>query len=323
MTDKGIKFEKYEAAKEQQLMKKNVFQRLAMSLPELEVYYREERRHQFKKGKKLKYIRLRKAFYTLFAKFLTVDRIFRKQTITVISRQKKYREQIIYACTHIGENDLENIYETIRQGCWWFVGDPCVLYKNISGLLLYLNGSIFFETNDKDDRRIAYLRAVELLKGGGSLMIFPEGARNGTENLPVMELFPGTARMALETNTKIVPIAIEQYEKRFVINFGSELRPENYHDYRELTQNLRDTLAALKWEIWEREPLQFRDSLPENYSELFLKKFAARIYPYDTLETVERTRYHGKISSPQEAFAHLDKLMPCWENAFLFRKGSA
>ena len=97
------------------------------------------------------------------------------------------------------------------------MGDPCILYKDISGLLLYLNGCIFLETNDKDDRHIAYLRALELLKGGGSLMIFPEGARNGSENLPVMPLFSGTAKMAIETKTKIVPVAIEQYDTRFII----------------------------------------------------------------------------------------------------------
>ena len=176
------------------------------------------------------------------------------------------------------------------------------------------------ETDNKEDRHIAYLRAVELLNAGGSLMIYPEGARNGTENLPVMELFPGAAKMAMETNTKIVPIAIEQYSKRFVINFGSELLPENFQNYVELTQTLRDVLATLKWEIWEREPLQSRDRLPENYSELFIKEFEARIYPYDTLETVERTRFHTKEEMEQKgAFAYMKKLIPCKENAFLFK----
>lgn len=301
-------------------MKKNIFQRLVMPLQELETYYRERRKFRFESGRRLKHIHLRETFYPLFSKFLMLDRFSRKQTITVIGRQRKYREQVIYACTHIGENDLENIYETIRRGCWWFVGNPCVLYKSVSGLLLYLNGSIFLETSDKDDRRIAYLRAVELLKSGGSLMIFPEGARNGTVNLPVMELFPGTAKMALETNTKIVPIAIEQYGRRFIVNFGDELLSEDFHDYTELTQKLRDVLATLKWEIWEREPLQSRGSLPTDYSELFRKEFEARIYPYDTPETIERSRFHGKISSPQEAFAHLNQLIPCRENAFLFRE---
>jgi hypothetical protein len=65
---------------------------------------------------------------------------------------------------------------------------------------------------------------------------YPEGARNGTENLPVMELFQGTARMAMEANVRIVPVAIEQYDKRFIINFGNELFPRDFCKCTELTQ---------------------------------------------------------------------------------------
>ncbi|MGN0431099.1 MAG: lysophospholipid acyltransferase family protein [Lachnospiraceae bacterium] len=301
--------------------KKKLFRRISMSLPELEDYYREQRLYRFKQGKRLKYIRLREVLYPLFVKFLTVNRIFQKQTITILGEPKKYKEQVIYACTHIGGNDLENIYESLHRGCWWFVGDPCVLYKDVAGLLLYLNGSIFLETLDKDDRHIAYLRAIELLQRGGSLMICPEGARNGTENIPVMPLFQGTAKMALETNVKIVPVAIEQYDRHFVIEFGSELFPENYRSQTELTRELRDALATLKWDIWENEGIQTRSSFSEEYSEQFLKEFEQRIYPWDTLESVERTRFHTKVEMEQrDAFAHMEKLNPCRENAFLLRE---
>lgn len=303
------------------MKRKNIIQRTFMSLSELELYYQERRKERFLQGKPLKHIRLREVFYPVFAKFLTLDRIFRKQTITVCGNQKKCKGRMIFACTHIGENDQENIYEVLHRSCWWFVGDPCILYKNVSGLLLYLNGCILLETGDRDDRHIAYLRSVELLKGGGSLMIFPEGARNGSENLPVMALFPGTAKMAMETNTNIVPIAIEQFDKRFIVNIGTEIRPEDYSNTDELTQKLRDSLATLKWEIWEREGQQARNSLPDNYRELFIKEFEARIQPWDTLESVERTRFHTKEELEQkDAFAHFDKLIPCRENAFLFRK---
>ncbi|MGN0166890.1 MAG: lysophospholipid acyltransferase family protein [Acetatifactor sp.] len=302
-------------------MSLSFIRRLTMPLPELETYYCERRKERFAQGKRLKNIQLREAFYPLFAVVLKLDRLFRKQKVTVIGNRKKSKEQVIFACTHTWENDLENIYEVLGRGCWWFVGDPCVLYKDISGLLVYLNGSIFLETDDKEDRHIAFLHSVELLKGGGSLMIFPEGARNGSENLPVMPLFSGTAKMAIESNVKIVPIAIEQFEKRFVINFGNELFPKDFDDNTSLTQRLRDDLATLKWEIWEQEGIQSRKDIPADYSEQFIRQFAQRIYPYDTLESVERTRYHTKEEMEQrDAFAHLDRLIPCKENAFLFRK---
>lgn len=300
---------------------KNIVQRLTMPLPELERYYCERRKERFAQGKRLKNIRLREWFYPLFSVFLKLDRLFRRQSITVIGNYKKHTGQTIFACTHICQNDLENIYETLGRGCWWFVGDPCVLYKDISGLLLYLNGSIFLETGDKDDRHVAYLRAVEVLKGGGSLMIYPEGARNTSENVPVWELFRGTAKMAMETNVKIIPIAIEQFEKRFVINFGKELYPKDFTDDIFLTQQLRVDLATLKWEIWEREGLFARDSLPYDYRKQYIQTFAKRLAPWDTLESVERTRYHTREEITQkEAENYLERLTPRKENAFLWRK---
>ena len=236
------------------------------------------------KGKKLKNIRLREALYPVFALFLSIDRRFRKQEVEVL-------------------------------------GGPCVLYKNISGLFVYLNGTIMMETQDKTDRHIAYLRSVELLKAGGSLMIYPEGARNGTENLPVMALFPGAAKMAMETDTKIVPVGIEQYDRHFIIKFGTALLPENYHGPKDLTKDLRDALAALKWDIWESQGLHLRVQMPAGYREQFHREFETRIHPYDTLETIEKARFHSREEIEQkEAFAHLEKLNPCPENAFLFRK---
>ena len=297
-----------------------IFRRMGMPLPALEEYYRLRRKARFEQGKKLGHVQLREALYPLFALFIKADRWLRRQTIEVIGNTEIQKGQVIYACTHIGGNDLQSIFEVIRRGCWWFVGDPCVLYQEISGLLLYLNGCILLELTDREDRRIAYARAVELLKAGGSLMIYPEGARNGTDNLPVMGLFQGTARMAMATDTKIVPTAIEQYGDRFVIRFGDALLPGDFQTPAELTQKLRDAMATLKWEIWEREGLCARADLPQNYRELFQKEFETRIYPYDTLETVERSRFHTKEEIEQnDAFAHLKRLNPCKENAFLFR----
>lgn len=303
------------------MTRKNIIHRLTMPLPELEDYYRQRRKLRFERGDKPKNIRLREMCYPIFRAFLMVDRLFRKQKIAFINPPPKDRKQVIFACTHIAQNDLENIYEVLGRGCWWFVGDPCFMYREISGLFVYLNGVIFLDTGDKDDRHIAYLRALDLLKAGGSLMIYPEGARNGTENLPVMPLFSGTAKMAMETDMPIVPVAIEQYGQKFVINFGTELCPAEFQSASDLTQTLRDAMASLKWDIWESEGVQDRAGLPEDYCKQFRELFEKKIHPYDTPETVERSRFHTKEEIEQrDAFAHLDKLIPCRENAFLLRK---
>lgn len=85
---------------------------------ELECYYCEQRKERFEQGTKLKHIHFRETLYPLFVKFLVLDRFFRKQKIVVLGGHKKDKGQVIYACTHIGENDLENIYESLHRGCF-------------------------------------------------------------------------------------------------------------------------------------------------------------------------------------------------------------
>ena len=131
-------------------------------------------------------------------------------------------------------------------------------------------------------------------------MIYPEGAKNGLENLPVRPLFSGTAKMAMETDTPIVQVAIEQYGKKFVINFGNELCPADFQSAADLTQTLRDALATLKWDIWENEGVQDKAGLPEDYSKQFRDLFEQKIHPYDTPETIERTRFHTKAEIEQK-----------------------
>ena len=75
-----------------------------------------------------------------------------------------------------------------------------------------------------------------------------------------------------------------------------------------------------KW-ISTGHAAEMRSSIPTGCSKIFLDEFEQRINPYDTLESVERTRYHTKEElERREAFAHLDKLIPCKENALCLRK---
>ena len=71
------------------MKKKSVFQRRFMSLPELAVYYMEQRKERFQEGKRLKRIQFREALYPVFIRLLKVDRMFRRQKIYVRGNQKK------------------------------------------------------------------------------------------------------------------------------------------------------------------------------------------------------------------------------------------
>lgn len=190
----------------------------------------------------------------------------------LFDKRKSTSKPRIYACTHIGGNDVQRVFEAIREHAYLFIGDPKELYWDAMGAVLKVNGAICFETHSKPDRKIAYKRAVELLRKGGNLVIYPEGAWNITVNLPVMQLYLGAARMAIETDAEIIPVAIEQYGKTFVVNIGENIRTEK-KDAEVLTKILRERLAALKWEIWESRGVFQRKKMDM----LSLRKWAEKV----------------------------------------------
>lgn len=81
---------------------------------------------------------------------------------------------------------MECLFEAIKSPCYLFLGDPRKLHMNMDGLMLYFNGVICLDLYNKEECYIAKQTAISLLKQGGSLMKYLEGAWNITENLPVI-----------------------------------------------------------------------------------------------------------------------------------------
>ena len=165
----------------------------------------------------------------------------------------------------------------------------------------FLISQYFFKQLINQDRKIAKERAIELLKNKGNLLIFPEGAWNLSPNLPVMKLFSGTVKMALETGAEIVPIAIEQYEKRFYVNIGENIKitDRGATSVQYYNEKLRDAMATLKWEIWEYQGIKKREECPTE--EEFIAEIMGRSDYVYKVEDVYETMYRDKtITEPED-----------------------
>ncbi|MDO4618799.1 MAG: lysophospholipid acyltransferase family protein [Clostridia bacterium] len=296
-----------------------------MPLPQLEQYYREKRKHDFENGKKIKGYTFRKILHPFLWLLVKIDRLITGEKIITLKKPKiKTHKPIIFACTHIGGNDAARALEFIKRHCYLFLGDPKAMYKNFEGLLVYLSGCVIIDTLNKTDRAVGFNRAIELLKAGQNLLIFPEGEWNITENELCMKLYPGVIKMALETGAIVVPMAVEQYDNTFVFNMGDiiDYNTATYKDYSadKLKADLRDRLATLKYQIIEKHP--------ENYGEItkaFRESFAQNIvsrceYEFSVQECKSKFFRDKNIVFTAEAFAHLKNLIPNKNNLFLFNK---
>ena len=309
-------------------MKKiNFIEQRKMTIDELNKYHKSLRKEQYDNGTKLKGINIRKRIHFICASILKIDQLLNKERIIIVKdlHNTFSKRPRIYACTHSGGQDVERSLQIIKEPAYLMLGDPGILYKMPAYQGLRLNGVIPLESTDKIDRKIAYSRAVELLHNNGNLLIFPEGAWNVTPNLPVMKIFTGTVRMAKEANAEIIPVGVEQYRNTFYFNIGKNYTIPIYSNKsdKELTDDLREKLCTLKWEIMEQVPMLKRDTIKNNHLDTFQKEIIDRCNPeYGfTLEEAISESFHDKnITTEEEAFSFLPNLEVKKETAFLMKE---
>lgn len=286
--------------------KKNLLELRKLSIEELSKYYMQQRKWKFEKGVALKNIELRNKIHKLLVFIIKIDRLLAKEGLEVINDDRiKTDKPKIFTCTHIGGNDIQRTFEAIKDPAYLFLGDPKGVYRDVSGLLLYLNGMIALETSDKEDRRIAKIRSIELLNNGGNLLIYPEGAWNITQNLPVMKLYDGASSMALETGADIIPVAIEQYENNFFVSIGENILTSQLSgiEIKELTSLIRNKMATEKWKILENNGIVKRENVACYELEKFQQAIIDRCGYGFTIQDVIDTMYHDKtVTEPEEVF---------------------
>ena len=238
--------------------------------------------------------------------------------------REKTDRPIIFALTHVGKFDIEVSAVGIKDHFYLLSGDYEHLQGLVDGAFLLVNGVLYFNEKVKWDRAEVVERMIEHLKLGGNLMYFPEGTWNLKAELPMLPCYWGIVDIAQKANAIIIPVAVEQYGKRFKINIGKNFDMQNFgyensEKSRAIT-TLRDTLATLKWEIWETElPLNRNNLLGNEWDEYINARLAE--WPYFSLEYIDGMIYKPKGNTNYyDVFAHLNTIHPTMQNAFLFNK---
>lgn len=274
--------------------------------------------------------RTRVIMHPLLLCAITLKNIFSGfKTITLPgSKVPQTDRPIIFCITHIGKHDIEVCSQILKKHYYLLSGDFENLHGTSDGMFIELNGIIYLNKYDKEDKTKSKETSVTILKKGGNIMWFPEGIWNLSPNQPVLPLPFGIIEVALKANAAIIPVAIEQYGKEFYINIGSIFDVAQYvHQYTDelalkmvAIADLRDVMATLKWQIWEYIQPCRRAELPRDYFDLFVNDRLKEWHGF-TYEDVRAREFHFKnITEPKEAFAHLQSIEPNMANAFLFNK---
>lgn len=256
--------------------------------------YKKKKAQVIHSDKPIKGVKVRRFIHPLLMKILAIKSILSGLTYEVISEDKSaFRDKaVVYAITHIGKFDYEMLIEACDIFAYPFAGDWELMYATIDDYFLRTNGVLWVDTSDKEDRQNSFKFMTKALKQGIPMLIYPEGIWNLTENLPMMKIFPGAVQAAKECKVPVLPIAIEQVEKHFVINIGKEMNFDEVEE-AEAVQSLRDTLATLKWEIWEHLPPEKREDIPRDYHRKFVDERIAECAGF-SVELVEGRMFRDK-----------------------------
>ena len=204
------------------------------------------------------------------------------------------------------------------------------------------NGVIFVDEKSKEDRKNSELMMKKVLEQGDNMMIFPEGTWNLSENEIVRDTHLGVASIALEKDALILPIAIEQYGKRFVINMGKFIEPKLVSELYssipyaklddddkveallklkiklKLNEQVRDSMATLKYEIWDAEGLTRRIDIPYDYWQSFISDRRKEWPGYSMEEQVINVCVPPKKKEYNEMLEQISKMKINKNNSFLF-----
>lgn len=244
--------------------------------------------------------------------------------LKVERRARIPKKPVIFAATHGFREDAEHTAVMAKRQAYILNGSLPQVFNTFDGITSWIVGVILVNRADKESRAAAKEKMIYALKNGASIIMYPEGTWNKSPNQLVSGLFPGVYDVAKEAGVEVVPIATYRNGNTSYGIMESAFNICNYERNIGI-QILRDKMATMQYELMEKYGRCRRSELLQGidvdaYWERYVQDLIsqAEFYEYE-LERYTKYREKG-VTTPEEAFAFMDKLIPSSENAFLLKR---
>lgn len=157
---------------------------------------------------------------------------------------------VIYAVNHTNSRDIPLACRAAGKHCVVLIGKQPLFLSD--RLFFWLNGAIWVDRKNKQDMNRAKEDILMVLRKNQSVIWFPEGTWNQSDNLLMLPMKWGIIDVAQKAGVKIVPISLE-YEKeesRCNALVGNAINSDEY-SLADGINYLRDSMASLRWSAWE------------------------------------------------------------------------
>lgn len=158
---------------------------------------------------------------------------------------------VVFISNHQGNFDVIVLVSTIRRR----VG--CIVKKELEkvfllGTWIKLMGCLFIDRRNIKQSAQVITEAIEYIKSGNAMLIFPEGTRSRSNT--VGEFKAGSFKIAIKSGAKIVPISIRDSFKAMEENGGkikSSKIKIKYHEPIETSGLSKEEASALHERVKE------------------------------------------------------------------------
>ncbi len=174
--------------------------------------------------------------------------------VTVIGEENIPQEAALYVANHRSYFDILILYVRFRELTGFIAKDSIEKIPSLRVWMRYLY-CLFLKRDDMRQGMKTILQAMEYVKRGISICVFPEGTRNKGEELSVLPFKEGSMKIALKTGCPIVPVSMNNTAEIFenhiprmrkthvVLEYGKPIYPNELD--REEQKHLGETCRAL------------------------------------------------------------------------------
>lgn len=232
-------------------------------------------------------------------------------------------EPYIFVSTHGFSNDIIACLASIDRSTYLLMGSTNQIEYNRLMYAAWLNGFIYVNRMEEKSRKEAIPKMERILKSGSSVLIFPEGGHNNTENSLCNKLFASPYILASRTGCKVVPIApfYEFGSDKIYMNFGEPVDLAKYEDKKTALLDLRDILATMVYENIEKYATPYVEPRNEDIHINFMEQRRQEYLKNDWTRDVwdeELTRYlDGSEREEYSVMESLDQINISSKNAYI------
>lgn len=127
--------------------------------------------------------------------------------VTVIGKENMPDEVALYVGNHRSYFDILVLYVQCKNITGFIAKDSMEKIPSLRVWMRYLY-CLFLKRDDLKQGMKVILQAIDYVKQGISVCVFPEGTRNKGEELSVLPFKEGTFKIALKTGCPIVPVSL-------------------------------------------------------------------------------------------------------------------